>query len=161
MLWISNNFYENYMMMMQWHLLCFSAYHFQENLLRTMIQIENTYFELGKSCIKNCLIICDRGVMDASACEYSFHHEQFSHQFMNWICRYLWEFCCCCILRKQTFRKINGKRWQRLMAGMRLNYVIIVTIKLFIWFRLLTVPKTFIRPRWVLVHLIIDWHSND
>lgn len=45
------------------------AYHFQENLLRTMIQIENTYFELGKSCSKNCLIICDRGVMDASACK--------------------------------------------------------------------------------------------
>lgn len=32
-----------------------------------MIQIENTYFELGKSCTRNCLIICDRGVMDASA----------------------------------------------------------------------------------------------
>lgn len=47
------------------------AYHFQENLLRTMIQIENTYFELGKSCSKNCLIICDRGVMDASACKYN------------------------------------------------------------------------------------------
>lgn len=36
-----------------------------------MIQIENTYFELGESCKKNCLIICDRGVMDASACEYT------------------------------------------------------------------------------------------
>lgn len=34
-----------------------------------MIQIENTYFELGKSSAKNCLIICDRGVMDASACK--------------------------------------------------------------------------------------------
>ncbi|CAO1343382.1 unnamed protein product [Diamesa serratosioi] len=43
------------------------AYKFQENLLRTMIQIENTYFELGQSCKRNCLIICDRGVMDASA----------------------------------------------------------------------------------------------
>lgn len=32
-----------------------------------MIQIENTYFELGKSSKRNCLIICDRGVMDASA----------------------------------------------------------------------------------------------
>lgn len=32
-----------------------------------MIQIENTYFELGQSCKRNCLIICDRGVMDASA----------------------------------------------------------------------------------------------
>lgn len=49
------------------------AYHFQENLLRTMIQIENTYFELGKSCSKNCLIICDRGVMDASACKYKYN----------------------------------------------------------------------------------------
>lgn len=43
------------------------TYKFQENLLRTMIQIENTYFELAKSCKRNCLIICDRGVMDASA----------------------------------------------------------------------------------------------
>ncbi|XP_013116813.1 TRPL translocation defect protein 14 isoform X4 [Stomoxys calcitrans] len=43
------------------------AYKFQENLIRTMIQIENTYFELGKSSMRNCLIICDRGVMDASA----------------------------------------------------------------------------------------------
>ncbi|XP_055921037.1 TRPL translocation defect protein 14 isoform X1 [Eupeodes corollae] len=43
------------------------AYKFQENLIRTMIQIENTYFEVGNSCNRNCLIICDRGVMDASA----------------------------------------------------------------------------------------------
>ncbi|TMW44369.1 hypothetical protein DOY81_010551, partial [Sarcophaga bullata] len=42
------------------------AYKFQENLIRTMIQIENTYFELGKSSTRNCLIICDRGVMDAN-----------------------------------------------------------------------------------------------
>ncbi|XP_012145533.1 TRPL translocation defect 14 isoform X3 [Megachile rotundata] len=40
---------------------------FQENLLRTMIQIENTFFQLGESCSRNCLIICDRGAMDASA----------------------------------------------------------------------------------------------
>ncbi|VVC89743.1 unnamed protein product [Leptidea sinapis] len=38
---------------------------FQENLLKTMIQIENTFFELGKTCQRNCLIICDRGAMDA------------------------------------------------------------------------------------------------
>ncbi|GLV35977.1 TRPL translocation defect 14 [Carabus blaptoides fortunei] len=43
------------------------AFKFQENLLRTMIQIENTFFELGESCARNCLIICDRGAMDASA----------------------------------------------------------------------------------------------
>lgn len=35
-----------------------------------MIQIENTFFALGESCTRNCLIICDRGAMDASACEY-------------------------------------------------------------------------------------------
>ncbi|XP_017960267.1 TRPL translocation defect protein 14 isoform X1 [Drosophila navojoa] len=40
---------------------------FQENLIRTMVQIENTFFELGNSSTRDCLIICDRGVMDASA----------------------------------------------------------------------------------------------
>ncbi|XP_043787644.1 TRPL translocation defect protein 14 isoform X2 [Apis laboriosa] len=44
-----------------------SGFKFQENLLRTMIQIENTFFQLGDSCTRNCLIICDRGAMDASA----------------------------------------------------------------------------------------------
>lgn len=34
-----------------------------------MLQIENTFFELGKGCPRNCLIICDRGAMDASACK--------------------------------------------------------------------------------------------
>ncbi|XP_071050312.1 TRPL translocation defect protein 14 isoform X2 [Onthophagus taurus] len=43
------------------------AFKFQENLLKTMLQIEDTFFELGKSCRGNCLIICDRGAMDASA----------------------------------------------------------------------------------------------
>ncbi|KAM3963562.1 LOW QUALITY PROTEIN: TRPL translocation defect 14 [Aphomia sociella] len=43
------------------------AVKFQENLLKTMIQIENTFFELGRTCQRNCLIICDRGAMDASA----------------------------------------------------------------------------------------------
>lgn len=32
------------------------AYKFQENLLRTMIQIENTYFELAKSSRRNVLV---------------------------------------------------------------------------------------------------------
>uniref|UniRef100_A0A1B6CCI7 NadR/Ttd14 AAA domain-containing protein n=2 Tax=Clastoptera arizonana TaxID=38151 RepID=A0A1B6CCI7_9HEMI len=43
------------------------GYKFQENLLKTMLQIENTFFALGESCNRNCLIICDRGAMDASA----------------------------------------------------------------------------------------------
>ncbi|KAK0093862.1 hypothetical protein PV326_012448 [Microctonus aethiopoides] len=43
------------------------GFKFQENLLKTMIQIENTFFQLGESNTRNCLIICDRGAMDASA----------------------------------------------------------------------------------------------
>ncbi|KAK7788766.1 hypothetical protein R5R35_000017 [Gryllus longicercus] len=43
------------------------AIRFQENLLKTMLQIENTFFALGQSCSRDCLIICDRGAMDASA----------------------------------------------------------------------------------------------
>ncbi|KAK8723322.1 hypothetical protein OTU49_011650, partial [Cherax quadricarinatus] len=40
---------------------------FQENLLKSMMQIENTFFSLAETCRKNCLVICDRGTMDASA----------------------------------------------------------------------------------------------
>nr|CAH7741324.1 unnamed protein product [Callosobruchus chinensis] len=43
------------------------AVKFQENLLKTMLQIEDTFFELGRTCKRDCLIICDRGAMDASA----------------------------------------------------------------------------------------------
>jgi hypothetical protein len=46
-----------------------AAYRFQENLIKTMVQIENTYFDLAAMCNKNCLVICDRGIMDASACK--------------------------------------------------------------------------------------------
>jgi hypothetical protein len=40
---------------------------FQENLLRTMFQIEDTYFSLATTQNRNCLVICDRGAMDCSA----------------------------------------------------------------------------------------------
>merc|ERR1719153_1868897 len=40
---------------------------FQENLLHTMIKIENTFFALAEASERNCLVICDRGTMDASA----------------------------------------------------------------------------------------------
>ena len=39
----------------------------QENLLRTMFQIEDTYFSLARTQNRNCLVICDRGAMDCSA----------------------------------------------------------------------------------------------
>lgn len=45
----------------------YAAIEFQENLLRTMIQIENTFFSLAEASDRNCLVICDRGTMDASA----------------------------------------------------------------------------------------------
>ena len=45
-----------------------AAEKFQANLLKTMIQIENSFFDLASSgCAQNCLVICDRGTMDASA----------------------------------------------------------------------------------------------
>ena len=40
-----------------------------------MMQIENSYFDLAKNAKKNCLIICDRGLMDASACKLSIWNE--------------------------------------------------------------------------------------
>ncbi|RWS26070.1 uncharacterized protein B4U80_07936 [Leptotrombidium deliense] len=40
---------------------------FQENLMKTMVSIESTFFSLANSCKKNCLIVCDRGIMDAAA----------------------------------------------------------------------------------------------
>jgi hypothetical protein len=33
-----------------------TAFKFQENLLKTMMQIENTYFELAKTSKRNCLV---------------------------------------------------------------------------------------------------------
>lgn len=44
------------------------AIQFQENLLKTMVAMEDTYFSLANTCRRNCLVICDRGTMDAAAC---------------------------------------------------------------------------------------------
>lgn len=48
----------------------FTAEKFQENLLKTMMAMEETYFSLADTCNRNCLVICDRGTMDAAACMY-------------------------------------------------------------------------------------------
>ena len=40
---------------------------FQEHLVATMMALEETYFSMAEKCSQNCLIIADRGVMDASA----------------------------------------------------------------------------------------------
>lgn len=43
------------------------AFTFQESLLMTIIQLEDTYRKLAETCNRNCLIIHDRGTMDPSA----------------------------------------------------------------------------------------------
>ena len=40
---------------------------FQTNMLLCMMQLERTFFDLAATCNRNCLVICDRGFMDASA----------------------------------------------------------------------------------------------
>lgn len=42
-------------------------FEFQTNLLKTMLQLEDTYFSLARTQTRNCLVICDRGAMDCSA----------------------------------------------------------------------------------------------
>lgn len=64
------------------------AFHFQLDLLRVMLRIEETYFNLAKSEAaqngRKCLVICDRGAMDASACinnnayQNEWHHDEYS-----------------------------------------------------------------------------------
>lgn len=44
-----------------------SVEEFQEDLLLCMIQTEETFFRLARKCEQNCLVICDRGTMDARA----------------------------------------------------------------------------------------------
>ena len=50
-------------------LLVQAAEAFQTNLLKTMMQIEKSFFDLAEESTKpqNILVICDRGAMDASA----------------------------------------------------------------------------------------------
>ena len=36
------------------------------------LQIEKTFFELAKGEGKNCLVLCDRGIMDLSVCKCHF-----------------------------------------------------------------------------------------
>jgi predicted ATPase len=40
---------------------------FQEHLVATMMALEDTYFSMAEKCDHNCLVIADRGTMDASA----------------------------------------------------------------------------------------------
>jgi hypothetical protein len=53
------------------HMLLTVVEKFQENLLKTVLQIEEVFFDLAKDTAKSrsCLVICDRGAMDPSACQ--------------------------------------------------------------------------------------------
>ena len=42
---------------------------FQDNILRTILQLEKTFFDMAEEDQGNVLIVCDRGAMDPSACE--------------------------------------------------------------------------------------------
>lgn len=60
------------------------AYEFQKNLLRCMLQVEQTFVDLAKiDPHKNILIICDRGCMDATAYLQPGEWDQLSKE-MNW-----------------------------------------------------------------------------
>lgn len=43
-----------------------------------MIQMENTFFALAERFNRDCIIICDRGTMDASACKF----------YLNLVCKF-------------------------------------------------------------------------
>ena len=44
------------------------AMDFQRNILKTILQLETTFFEMAEGDKKNVLVVCDRGTMDPSAC---------------------------------------------------------------------------------------------
>ena len=50
------------------HLDSKQSFQFQENIVKTILQIEQTFFDLASREKINCLIVCDRGTMDPSAC---------------------------------------------------------------------------------------------
>ena len=44
------------------------AKQFQENILKTIVQLEQTFFDMAEGDRGNVIIVCDRGTMDPSAC---------------------------------------------------------------------------------------------
>lgn len=63
----------------------FAVYNFQENLIRTMLQLEQTFFDLAATCKKDALVICDRGAMDPSSCK---SHELLPSTCLTGNCKY-------------------------------------------------------------------------
>ena len=44
-------------------------YTFQENLIRTLLQLEQTFFDLAATSKRDTIVISDRGAMDPASCK--------------------------------------------------------------------------------------------
>lgn len=56
------------------------AFDFQKNILRTILQLEATFFDMAEKDRGDVLIICDRGAMDPSACELVYEAHDMTEQ---------------------------------------------------------------------------------
>ncbi len=45
------------------------AQDFNRNILKTILQLETTFFEMASEDKRNVIIVCDRGTYDPSACK--------------------------------------------------------------------------------------------
>ncbi len=45
------------------------AQDFNRNILKTILQLETTFFEMAAEDKRNVIIVCDRGTYDPSACK--------------------------------------------------------------------------------------------
>ena len=48
--------------------------------MKTLLQLEQTFFDLAASCRRNTLVISDRGAMDPSSCK--FHKQSYLNSYM-------------------------------------------------------------------------------
>ncbi len=45
------------------------AQEFNRNILKTILQLETTFFEMAAEDKRNVIVVCDRGTYDPSACK--------------------------------------------------------------------------------------------
>lgn len=89
-----------------------------------MIQIENTYFELGQSSLRDCLIICDRGVMDASACKYYqlLTNLVYLTSARHYVYSRIYIYICIYYIRLHSFNAdISKEKWEKMMSANNWN----------------------------------------
>lgn len=108
---------------------CFSAYKFQENLLKSMMQIENTFFELGQSSSRDCLIICDRGAMDVGSCKWWINFSTLNYTFKHLVIH----LDCFLIWKKISTRRHLGPycesfTWKHVSGNSCLNTMFVINL---------------------------------